>query len=123
MSSLRADSAQQLYSLYYRMEKYCSRECQRASWPEHKHRCGSLTKYRQSLIAQPEPGQKADRDLFNTVYRWNLLWGAVLYEYGVMGMNLAEFPERLDTHAYVHLSIHFLCCIRGTLSYIAVWYL
>lgn len=45
------------------------------------------------------PGLEKAKAESDAVMKWLEIWGDVLATYGMLGMDLANYPDRLDTHA------------------------
>ncbi|KZP30281.1 hypothetical protein FIBSPDRAFT_126375 [Athelia psychrophila] len=71
-----------------RVVRYCSRECQRVAWPQHKTRCNAV------VIETPE-----DNKLYTEFSHWKNAWNGALRYIAIWSMDLANTPpDRLATH-------------------------
>ncbi|KAF9227358.1 hypothetical protein BS17DRAFT_775363 [Gyrodon lividus] len=78
-----------------RLVRYCSKECQVASWKTHKLRCSPAL--RESLAKDPEGNA-----LNTALSKWVNYWRDELHNWALWAMDLANNPEdRLVTHCFV----------------------
>ncbi|KAG2099108.1 hypothetical protein BD769DRAFT_1008092 [Suillus cothurnatus] len=78
-----------------RLVRYCSKECQVASWKTHKLRCNQ--NLRESLANDP-----ASNALNTALSKWINNWRDELHNWAIWAMDLANSPpDRLATHCFV----------------------
>lgn len=80
-----------------RSARYCSRECQRRDWQTHRVLCHAMADTRRRMAHHPASyGFTHAADVVN---RWMKIWNNPVILNGLVGLDLAEHPEHLDTHA------------------------
>jgi len=77
-----------------RLVRYCSRDCQKKSWPTHKRFCSSEAL---DILAQ-DPALEIVHDALS---KWIYYWRETLHRWSLWALDLPNHPEdRLSTHCF-----------------------
>lgn len=75
--------------------RYCSRECQRQDWPNHKLACARMAASRQKMCLPENVDFRKNNAMLS---RWMDIWNRVVGSFCLLGMDLVNHPDRLRTH-------------------------
>ncbi|KAF9553405.1 hypothetical protein CPC08DRAFT_233432 [Agrocybe pediades] len=78
---------------------YCSRDCQKGNWPEHKPLCKIIKESREVLEANPGGGPSL-ADAYKKITKWIELSRPLLGFAALHALTLNTTPERIHTHLF-----------------------